>query len=200
ELAAIAERALSGEPDTRYPDAGALAKELAAYATGGRVDAYRYRFWELLKKFVAANRALSVVSAAAVVVLLGAAAIIVRQLHVTRTNLAESFIERARSAEATSDWARAAGHYAASRIERDSEEARWGYALAGERIPPGTMPRRASPESFLDLAPLDDGRMVALGKRGQLLVGSDVQTGKDLWTAQLPANTQDVALMADRLV
>src|SRR5262249_59109664 len=70
DLAAIAERALSGEPDTRYPDAGALAKELAAYATGGRGDAYRDRFWELLKKFVAANRALSVVSAAALFVLL----------------------------------------------------------------------------------------------------------------------------------
>src|SRR5262249_56564975 len=178
ELAAIAERALSGEPDTRYPDAGALAKELAAYATGGRVDAYRYRFWELLKKFVAANRALSVVSAAALFVLLGAAGIIVRQLHVTRANLAESFIERARSAEAASDWARAAGYYAASRIERDSEEAKWGYALAAERISPRAVSRRGPPESFLDLAPLDDGRMVALAKRGNLLVGSDVQTEK----------------------
>src|SRR5262249_38817327 len=149
ELAAIAERALQRAPDERYQSAAALVKDLEAYQTGDRVRAYEYRSWELVKKFVAANRALSAVGAFAVLVLVAAAGIIIHQLHVTRANLAKSFIERARAAEAASDWARAAGYYAASRIERDSDEARWGYALAAERVSPRVSVRRGPPGAFL---------------------------------------------------
>ena len=53
ELAAIAEQALRSDPSARYPDAEALAKELSAYLGGGRVRAYQYGAWELLRKFAA---------------------------------------------------------------------------------------------------------------------------------------------------
>src|SRR5215475_4258653 len=69
ELAAIAERALQHRPSDRYRDAEELARELSAYVSGGRVRAYRYGSWELLRKFVSANRALSAVSAAAALIL-----------------------------------------------------------------------------------------------------------------------------------
>jgi hypothetical protein len=200
ELAAIAERALAFEPERRYPNAEALARELAAYGAGGRVEAYHYRPWELLKKFVAANRALSGVSAAALLVLLAATGVIVRQLQTARANLAQSFIERARSAEADSDWARAAGYYAASRVERDSPEARWGVALAAERTSRRFLSRRRAAGAFVDVGPLADGRLITLGRQGRWLVGSDLETEKEIWRSELPENTQAVGLLPNQLV
>jgi hypothetical protein len=200
ELAAIAERALQHRPSDRYRDAEELARELSAYLTGGRVRAYRYGSWELLRKFVAANRALSAVSAGAALVLVAAAGIIVHQLQVTRANLAQSFIERARAAEATSDWARAAGYYAASRIERDSDEARWGYALAAERVSPRVAVRRGPPGAYLDVGPLADGRLITIGRRDRILVGSDLETGKELWRSELPSGAQAISLRPRQLV
>ena len=200
ELAAIAERALAFEPEGRYPSAEALARELAAYAAGGKVLAYSYGPWELLKKFVAANRALSAVSAAAVLVLLAAAGIIVHQLQVARGNLAQSFIERARTAEASSDWARAAGYYAASRVEGDSQEARWGYSLAAERTSPRVFTRRGAAGAFVDVGARADGRLVTLSRQGRLLVTSDLETGNELWRWELPESTQAITLLPNQLV
>jgi serine/threonine protein kinase len=73
ELAAIAERALSIDPAGRYASAAALADDLLAYRCGRRVRAYEYRSWELLAKFVASNRALTLVSVLAVLALVSAA-------------------------------------------------------------------------------------------------------------------------------
>ncbi|HZW90747.1 MAG TPA: serine/threonine-protein kinase, partial [Myxococcaceae bacterium] len=200
ELIAIAERTLRREPLNRYRDAEELARELSAYLSGGRVRAYRYGSWELLRKFVAANRALSAVSAAAVIILVAAAGIILHQLQVTRANLAQSFIERARAAEATADWARAAGYYAASRIERDSDEARWGYALAAERVSPRVSVRTGPPGAYLDVGPLADGRLITLARQNRALFASDLETGKELWRADLPAGAQNIVLAQRQLV
>jgi dipeptidyl aminopeptidase/acylaminoacyl peptidase len=196
ELAAIAERALQPRPSDRYRDAEELARELSAYVSGGRVRAYRYGSWELLRKFVSANRALSAVSAAAALILVAAAGIIVHQLEVTRANLAQSFIERARTAEA----ARAAGYYAASRIERDSDEARWGYVLAAERVSPRVAVRRGPPGAYLDVGPLADGRLITIGRQERVLVGSDLETGKELWRSELPSGAQAISLQPRQLV
>ena len=193
ELAAIAERALQPRPSDRYRDAEELARELSTYLSGGRVRAYRYGSWELLRKFVSANRALSAVSATAALILFAAAGIIVHQLQVTRANLAQSFIERARAAEATADWARAAGYYAASRIERDSEEARWGYALAAERVSPRVSVRIGPPGANLDVGPLADEWLITLGRQNRALFASDLETGKELWRAELPNGAQRVS-------
>ena len=200
ELAAITERALQPWPKDRYRDAQELAGELSAYLSGGRVRAYRYGSWELLRKFISANRALSAVSAAAVLILVAAAGIIVHQLQVTRTNLAQSFIERARAAGAAADWARAAGYYAASRIERDSNEARWGYALAAERVSPRVSVRRGPPGTYLDVGPLADGRLITIGRQGRALVGSDLETEKELWRSELPDGAQNILLKPRQLV
>ena len=97
ELAAVAERALSHDPAARYPGAAPLAKELVAYRAGGRVAAYEYRSWDLVKKFVARNRAASAVSVAALLLLVGASIAIAWQLHQARVSLARSFLERARA-------------------------------------------------------------------------------------------------------
>jgi serine/threonine protein kinase/WD40 repeat protein len=200
ELAAIAGRALDLAPEGRYPNAGALAAELDAYAAGGKVHAYRYRPWELLKKFIAANRALSAVTAVALLVLLAAAGIILRQFQVTRANLAQSFIERARTAETSSDWARAAGYYAASRVEQDSLEARWGYALAAEHISPRLFFRRGVASSYLDVGLLPGGRVLSLGRQGQFLVGSDLESGAELWRMEMPESASRVWFQPYRLV
>jgi outer membrane protein assembly factor BamB len=200
ELAAIADRALQRAPDDRYQSAQALVRDLRAYQAGHRVRAYEYGSWELVRKFVAANRALSVVAVAAAVILVVAAAIIFHQLQVARVDLARSFIDRAKTAESISDWARAAGYYAASRIEHDSAEARWGYALAAERVSPRVSLRRGPPGAFVDVGPLADGRLITLGRRDGVLIGSDLGTGKELWRADLPEGAQNISLRPRQLV
>jgi eukaryotic-like serine/threonine-protein kinase len=81
DLAAIAERALQPRPSDRYPSAQALAKELNAYRTGDRVQAYEYRPWELTRRFVTRRRSLSVAVGLALVILAGAAVNTWRQLR-----------------------------------------------------------------------------------------------------------------------
>src|SRR5262249_5762389 len=56
ELTAITERALRLLPSERYQDAEELAKEICAYQSGGRVRAYQYGTWELVRKFASSHR------------------------------------------------------------------------------------------------------------------------------------------------
>ncbi|MEM7156563.1 MAG: serine/threonine-protein kinase [Myxococcota bacterium] len=56
ELAAIADRALSDDATARYPDAGALAADLAAWLDGRPVTAHDYSLVELLARLVRAHR------------------------------------------------------------------------------------------------------------------------------------------------
>ncbi|HET9157061.1 MAG TPA: serine/threonine-protein kinase, partial [Myxococcaceae bacterium] len=87
ELTAICERALDPDPERRYPDASALAKELSAFRAGGMVSAYTYQSVEKLLKFVARHRtAATALAAALCVALLGAVGVAV-QLHRARLNL-----------------------------------------------------------------------------------------------------------------
>ncbi|HET9158916.1 MAG TPA: serine/threonine-protein kinase, partial [Myxococcaceae bacterium] len=82
ELAAIAERALQPRPADRYRDAEELAKELSAYLSGGRVRAYRYGAWELVRKFAAGHRALTAGLAVALAGLLVSAVVVAVRLQV----------------------------------------------------------------------------------------------------------------------
>ena len=61
------------------------------------------------------------------------AVVVAVRLHAARRDLASAFIERAYTAEREADWAQAAAYFAAARVQRDTPEARWGVALAGER-------------------------------------------------------------------
>jgi hypothetical protein len=194
ELAAVAERALRPERDERYPGAGPLASELSEWRAGGKVQAYRYRSIELLQRFVARNRALSAVVAAALVALIGFSLVMARQLRVTRDNLAEAFIDRAQAAEQDLDWARAAAAYAASLVQRDTQRARWGVALDASR-----MPRRSSQAlehvAKAGVAFLADGRGVLVqSPGGALVVASEVGSGRELWRATLPNSVNSLRL------
>ena len=185
ELAAIAERALRTDPAERYPNAGAFASELLAYQAGGRVEAYHYRSLELLRKFVKRNRGLSAAVAASVLILLGGVVAVVLQLRQARVNLASALIERARRAEDVSDWARAAAYYAASRVQNDTTAARWGLALARERMPERGSALTGEPGAFTDVDVLSDGTVVALENRANLARLYDASTGQSLWTAHM---------------
>jgi WD40 repeat protein len=72
ELAAVAEKALQSKPERRYQSAQDLAAEVEAYMTGGRVRAYEYTAWELLRRFAAHNRTAFVAAATVLVVIVGA--------------------------------------------------------------------------------------------------------------------------------
>ena len=185
ELAAIAERALRRNPAERYPDAAAFASELLAYRAGARVEAYSYGSLELARKFVQRNPALSVAIAASVLILIGAAVAMALQLRQARVNLASALIERARRAEDVSDWARAAAYYAASRLQNDTTAARWGLALARERMPERGSALTGGPGAFTDVDVLPDGTALALETRENLARLYDAATGRSLWTAQM---------------
>jgi eukaryotic-like serine/threonine-protein kinase len=182
ELAAIAERALRPERSERYRDAEELARELSAYLTGGRVTAYQYRGWELLGKFAASHRALTAGVAVALGALLVSASVVGFRLQVVRRDLARSFIERARVAERESDWALASAYFAAARVQRDTPEARWGVALAGERAIEHILARQGPPGSFTDVDVLPDGRAVVLGVTGSGVEVRELDGGKVLWS------------------
>jgi tRNA A-37 threonylcarbamoyl transferase component Bud32/WD40 repeat protein len=194
ELAAIAERALRRNPAERYPDAAAFASELLAYRAGARVEAYSYGSLELVRKFVQRNPALSVAIAASVLILIGAAVAIALQLRQARVNLASALIERARRAEDVSDWARAAAYYAASRLQNDSTAARWGLALARERMPERGSALTGGPGAFTDVDVLSDGTVVALETRANLARLYDASTGQSLWTAQMEEPIQSARI------
>jgi serine/threonine protein kinase/WD40 repeat protein len=183
ELAAIAERALRTNPAERYPDAAAFASELLAYRVGARVEAYSYGSLELARKFVQRNPALSVAIAASVLILIGAALAVSFQLRQARVNLGSALVERARRAEDVSDWARAAAYYAASRVQNDTAAARWGIALAREKMPERGSALTGGPGAFTDVDVLSDGTLVALETQANLVRLSDVASGRALWTA-----------------
>jgi len=195
ELAAIAERALQPLQAARYQSAEALVKDLVAYGAGARVQAYEYGSWELLKKFVARNRRLSIATGAALLILAGSAANTWRQLRLSRANLAASLLERARDAELDSDWGRAAAYYGASRIERDSLEARWGYALARQRMPHRLFARRGPDRSSMDVAYLPDGRALVLAIEPPFVVGRELEGRRELWRFQPPALPRELLVL-----
>jgi WD40 repeat protein len=59
ELAAIAHKALEPEPDQRYPSAQALAEDVNAYLTGGRVRVFRYSVGTQLRRLYSRHRTAS---------------------------------------------------------------------------------------------------------------------------------------------
>lgn len=71
DLVAIIEKAMAREPADRYPDARGLARDLSAFSTGRLVATYRYTSWELIKRFVRRNRALSLSVAILIVLVVG---------------------------------------------------------------------------------------------------------------------------------
>jgi tRNA A-37 threonylcarbamoyl transferase component Bud32/WD40 repeat protein len=182
ELAAIAERALGREPGERYPDAEALAKEISAYLAGGRVRAYQYGAWELLRKFASSHRALLTGVAIAAGALLATSIFVAVRLHQTRVDLASAFLQRGYRAEQEGDWSKAAAYFAAARVQHDTTEERWGLAVATEQITERILSLHGPAESFTGVGVLPDGRVIALGQALDRVEIREVEGGKTLWT------------------
>jgi tRNA A-37 threonylcarbamoyl transferase component Bud32 len=182
DLAAVAERAMQHQSAARYAGAEPLAKELEAYLTGGRVGAYRYGTWELLRKFAASHRALTAGLAVALAALVVSAVVVGFRLRAVHRDLSRSFVERAHAAERESDWALAAAYFAAARTQRDTPEARWGVALAEERAIQRVLSVQGPTGSFTDATALPDGRIVVLATVGNRIEVRELEGGKVLWS------------------
>jgi len=63
ELAAVAEKALHRDKSRRYQSAKEIAQDIESYLTGGRVAAYEYNSWELVRRFARKNMALTFATA-----------------------------------------------------------------------------------------------------------------------------------------
>jgi WD40 repeat protein len=121
ELQAITMRALTRDRSARYCNAGDMAKDMIAYQSGERVNAYAYGFLDLMRRFLARHRAAAVVSGVAGCAMLFLAAL--SYLRVSRardaallaerratagqqlanTRYADALVEKARAAAATDD-------------------------------------------------------------------------------------------------
>ncbi|MGI5864797.1 MAG: protein kinase domain-containing protein [Myxococcales bacterium] len=109
ELAAIAHKALQRDKKDRYQTAKELADEIGAYMTGGRVRAYAYSPWELLRRFAAEHRGAVIASLVALLAVVGALVVVSvalgkqtqarqeeqRQRLEAELNLAGAYAERA---------------------------------------------------------------------------------------------------------
>jgi WD40 repeat protein len=75
ELAAIAEKALARDKADRYQSAQDLVRDVEAYRSGRRVAVYAYSSLELAQRFLARNRAATIIASVAVLALLTSAAV-----------------------------------------------------------------------------------------------------------------------------
>jgi eukaryotic-like serine/threonine-protein kinase len=177
-LAAVAQKALARDPKARYQRAADLAADLAAYEAGLRVGVYRYSVWELLRLFVARHRALSAISAVAVLLLALSSGIAWLNYHRAevylgdaRQNLAHAFVEKARDAERRLRWDHAAAYYAAARAQADLPIARWGAMLSNNRARAERVALHAHRGGVNDMVFSPDGRsLVTTGADGSLAV------------------------------
>ncbi|MBL8619039.1 MAG: protein kinase [Deltaproteobacteria bacterium] len=146
ELRAIADRALAAHPADRYPDAGALAADVAAFIDGRRVEAHRYTPRELLVRLVRAWRAPLLVAGVAVLLLAGlgvwAAArlaaerdLVVAANQETEAALGRALEVQARAALADGDLAVAAALAGRAVAAGPAPEA-WGVLMAAA-VEPG---------------------------------------------------------------
>jgi eukaryotic-like serine/threonine-protein kinase len=147
DLAAIAERALRKNKQDRYQNAGELLRDVLAYQSGARVDAYDYSSIELLRRFVAKNRNAVVVSALAAVILLVFGVLGYRRLIAARdravsaeqqarhsasqaqANLAEAFADKATMALVDGDLV-GAGIFSAKALSLEERADARGISVA----------------------------------------------------------------------
>ncbi len=116
ELAAIAEKALCKTRSERYSSAAALARDVEAYMSGQRVEAYEYSTLELVRLFARRHRA-KLIAAAVVLAALVASVVIVSVFYARE--------HAARIAERTArDEAIAARQRLQTALELESKERR----------------------------------------------------------------------------
>jgi serine/threonine protein kinase/WD40 repeat protein len=121
ELAAIVDNALQVEREKRPSDARGLASQLSDFRAGKRVASYQYTSWELLKRFVLRNRALTAVSIVALISLgiseLYAWSLVGQRdasLSDSRARIGAAMMMQAQGAERIGDWNHALTAYEAA--------------------------------------------------------------------------------------
>lgn len=166
DLAAIAKRALTRDPNARYPTARDMARDIAAYQAGDKVTAYEYSSLELLRRFARRNRASLLVSAAALVALLvlgvssywrimSARDAALAAEYRAKASLSDVLVERAR-AEASDGNVASATLLAAGALELMERSDARGMLLAlanADRLEQLSPPRATQPQTATSTAP-----------------------------------------------
>jgi tetratricopeptide (TPR) repeat protein len=84
DLIAIVDRALAPEPADRYPTARELSDDLRRFQAGRLVEAHRYSFAQLIRRFVARHRAAVAIAVVALAVIATVSTIAVRRVVAQR--------------------------------------------------------------------------------------------------------------------
>ena len=139
ELCAVVRRALTLERAGRYQSARELAAEVEAFMLGGRVAAYEYSPWELVKKLVAKNPIAAAAGLLALVVFAAASLLLLRAHTKTVSALADALALHAAGALEEQRWPQAAAWFAAARAQEERSDARLGESIAEALAPLPTL-------------------------------------------------------------
>ncbi|MCY1060239.1 serine/threonine-protein kinase [Nannocystis sp. SCPEA4] len=212
ELAAIVARATALDASARYPDAGALAHDVAAFLAGRRVHAHRYSALEIGLRFARAWRVPLRVAGAALVVIVTLVVLGTLRLQAQRDralaaedeartaladadrNLAAALVAQARAADDRG--AHAVKEVIATHALRliDSPEARGVLAGARAAARPTRLATAALPDCFPLVALAVDDVVCAQGTSLRRLVA-----GAELWRATLPKPIKELRVHDDHL-
>ncbi|MDP1827587.1 MAG: serine/threonine-protein kinase [Archangium sp.] len=144
ELASIVDSALQVDREKRPADARALASQLSDFRAGKRVASYQYTSWELLKRFILRNKALTAVTLLALF-LLGVSEVVAwslvgardASLHDAKLLVGASLMEQARGSARLHDW-----NHARTASELAAQAGAPGARLAMEALAPWASPVR----------------------------------------------------------
>jgi WD40 repeat protein len=204
DLCAVAEKALSRERADRYPTARALAGEIEAYRSGGRVGAYEYTSWDLVQRLTARREfSVGLAVAGVALVLLGVQAwgsyrrllaerdraveaeqVAVEREQAARRNLAEAFAEKAAAAHEQGEYA-VAGVYAAATLSLEERADARGIAVAlGRAWHPRLIEQRRPESACRDLTWSPESDWLACAAEGVVLVWGRGGGGRRLKAGQ----------------
>ncbi|MCY0989790.1 serine/threonine-protein kinase [Nannocystis sp. ILAH1] len=212
ELAAIVARATALDCSARYPDAGALAVDVAAFLAGRRVHAHRYSALEIGLRFARAWRVPLFVAGAALVVIASLVVLGTLRLQAQRDralaaedeartalaasdrNLAAALVAQARAADDRG--AHAAKEVIATHALRlvDSPEARGILAGARAAARPTRLATAVLPDCFPLVALAVDDVVCAEGTSLRRLVA-----GAELWRVTVPKPIKELRVDGDHL-
>ncbi|MEM9491557.1 MAG: serine/threonine-protein kinase, partial [Myxococcota bacterium] len=183
DLVALTERAMASQPGERFPDAGAMARELRRFQAGLLLESRRYSRGELIRRWLRRHRSLVAAAAVSVIAIAAVAALSTQRILDARDRERDA----RRAAEATRDQAVSARRQAeAERHELVFQQAR----NALDRDPTATL-------AWLRRYPTDGPRARAAG----LLVAEATRRGVSRWVLSGGrTESGDLQLRAGRLV
>ena len=184
DLCAVVAKTLAKKKEDRYSSAREVAHEIETYMAGGRIGVYEYSAWELLKRFVRKNRALSLLIAALILVFIVGVTIIflawrnaIESERIAHLNLALGYQENAERMlhERRYDKAEI---YAAAALRHNPWNPRSPYCFSDieKRSSSEQNARTLSARSSLYLARMNqnDGLVAAIPRRGAEVRALDI--------------------------